>query len=310
MTNSQSTKILKVMSFNLWHGGQASLLPLNATAEVIKKSGADFVGLQEVASMPTDDGSYHLREIQTPKIAKLLGEEEWNFFDQGILTSWLPLTRRHPQSFLFRGKQISTTSRKWGIKIERKEGDRYWMFNAHFSYLPYQPYQLLKIPYEETPFYDTEQEAIESALASREKQVEELLEDIEEARKQDPNIPFFVTGDFNEPSYLDWTTRASQKGIHPIKVEWPTTKILTTKGKFVDTYREKHPDEISNPGFTWGVIKIEKDHPDRLDFVFVSEKFRKNLISVQIIGENQSTSDIVINPWPSDHRAVLETFQF
>jgi len=206
MSSSKAKQLLKVMSFNLWHGGQASLLPLTATADAIRKSGADFVGMQEVASMPTDDGSYDQREIQTCKIAKLLGSE-WNYFDQGILTPWLPLTRRHPSSFVFRGKQVGTTSKKWGIKIERNDGDCYWIFNAHFSYLPYQPYQLLKIPYEDTPFYDTEKEAIESSLASREKQVEEMLEDVKEATEKDPNIPFFVTGDFNEPSYLDWTKK-------------------------------------------------------------------------------------------------------
>jgi exodeoxyribonuclease-3 len=282
-------------------------------SNLFKKSGAHLVGLQEVASKPIDDGSYHLREIQTKKLSECLGPE-WNYFDQGILTPWLPLTRRHPQAILFRGKQISTSAFKWGIKIETSPNQFYFLFNCHFSYLPYQPYQLLKIEYEETPFYDTEKEAIQSALQSRQQQVEELLKDINDFTKnEDPKIPIFITGDFNEPSYLDWTERTAKIGRHPIKVSWPTTKILSEKGFFVDCFREKYPDEVLVSGNSWCTITSPdspKDHHDRIDFLFVSQQHKNALRSVQLIGENEKNADIVITPYPSDHRAVLATFDF
>lgn len=39
-------KIIKIMTFNLWHGGEMSNYPLEKTADIILKSGADVVGLQ------------------------------------------------------------------------------------------------------------------------------------------------------------------------------------------------------------------------------------------------------------------------
>jgi exodeoxyribonuclease III len=38
---------VRVMSFNLWHGGQAGGQPLKQSAAVIEAAGADIVGLQE-----------------------------------------------------------------------------------------------------------------------------------------------------------------------------------------------------------------------------------------------------------------------
>jgi hypothetical protein len=42
---------VRIMSFNLWHGGDAGRQPLDQTVEVIKQSQADMVGLQETAGL-------------------------------------------------------------------------------------------------------------------------------------------------------------------------------------------------------------------------------------------------------------------
>jgi len=307
MTEVQS---LKVLSVNLWHGGEMSGLPLDATAQLIRQSGAHFIGMQEVASKPIDNDSYHLRELNTRKIAALLGPE-WNYFDQGILTPWLQLTHRHPQSFIFKGIMQAQTPMKWGIRVVYNERP-YWIFNAHFAYMPYQPYQLLKIPYEKAPFLDTEEEAIESAKKSRGAQVAEMLREIEDVRKENPAIPIFITGDFNEPSHLDWTAETAQIRRHPIKVEWPTTKAISDAG-FVDCFRAIRPDVIAELGFTWSIKTTEtdpQDHHDRLDFVFIHQQYCHCLKNVQIIGEKKERADVIITPYPTDHRAVLAEFQF
>ena len=41
---------VRVMSYNLWHGGDAGKKPLDQTVAVIQKSQADIVGLQETAN--------------------------------------------------------------------------------------------------------------------------------------------------------------------------------------------------------------------------------------------------------------------
>jgi endonuclease/exonuclease/phosphatase (EEP) superfamily protein YafD len=71
-----------------------------------------------------------------------------------------------------------------------------------------------------------------------------------------------------------------------------------------------YPDEMKNPGFTWSPIYKADDpktHHDRIDFVY----FKGNGLKVtdaKIIGENEENADIVVAPYPSDHRAVVATF--
>lgn len=47
---------LRVMSFNLWHGGDAGKQPLTQTAEVIRTAKADIVGLQETGGHEKERG--------------------------------------------------------------------------------------------------------------------------------------------------------------------------------------------------------------------------------------------------------------
>jgi len=125
----------------------------------------------------------------------------------------------------------------------------------------------------------------------------------------DKNIPVFVVGDFNEPSHLDWTEAAAKAGRHPMKVGFPTSKVFAKAG-FTDAYRTIYPDEMAKPGFTWSPAYKDDDprsHPDRIDFVY----FRGNGLQVtdaKVIGENKANADIVVAPYPSDHRAVVATF--
>jgi hypothetical protein len=48
---------IRVMTFNLWHGGNAGGQPLEQTINVIKSAQADIVGLQEMADGNVMGGS-------------------------------------------------------------------------------------------------------------------------------------------------------------------------------------------------------------------------------------------------------------
>ena len=48
-------------------------------------------------------------------------------------------------------------------------------------------------------------------------------------------------------------------------------------------------------------------HHDRIDFVYFKGKGVK-LNGAKIVGENKENADIVVSPYPSDHRAVIATF--
>ena len=128
----------------------------------------------------------------------------------------------------------------------------------------------------------------------------------------------FFTGDFNAPSWRDWTPEVVDAlGWQPttlryraprFSVRWPTSLVMERAG-FRDSFREVQPDAIADPGFTW-----TSGHPgispwdvfDRIDFVWAAGS--SETLSSRVVGDDDPMSDVVVEPWPSDHRAVVSTF--
>jgi endonuclease/exonuclease/phosphatase family metal-dependent hydrolase len=187
-------------------------------------------------------------------------------------------------------------------------GRTVWLFNIHLDDEPYQPYQLLGIAYGPAPFLSTAAGAVDFANRTRGPALDLLLSDMAAAEGA---AAVFVTGDFNEPSVLDWTPAAVAAGQKPLAVDWPTTGRLMAEG-FVDAYRAVHPDPVAKPAYTWTPRYDEAatdDEPDRIDFVLV----RGDAVQVTdaaIVGEDGPRSDIKVMPWPSDHRAVVAEIAF
>lgn len=303
---------IRVMTFNTWCGGEKSGLPLEQTAEVIRAANADIVGLQglfshgnqinsfaEVAGMPDEN---QVRTDNTKRLAEILG---YHYLEQGIVVPSRGSV--HPAGIISR-YPLQATPNKRGVRVTIPEkGVSFWLFNMHFAYFPYQPYQLVSIPYEDQPFLTTEQEAVDSCNAARRFQLDRVLEEMQEAFET--NEAIFFTGDFNEPSFRDWTVETAVAGVHPIRVRWPITRALEELG-FVDAYRSLYTNPVRNPGFTWCSITKEDDpadHHDRIDFI-MSKGNRAMLEQVEIVGEAKDKADIVVTPYPSDHRAVVATY--
>ncbi len=283
---------LRVMTFNLWHGGDAGKQPLTQTLEVIRAAKADIIGLQETGGHETNKGKG--RPDHGLKLAEMLG---WHYFDQGQRTG-----------ILSRYLILTNTPHKWGVSIRLPSGSTVWMFNVHLMHAPYQPYQLLKIPYANAPFIKTAGEAVTEARKARGGQVERMLSELKPALAS--GQPVFLTGDFNEPSHLDWTQRAAAAGKCPIAVEYPSTLAVTRAG-MRDAFREAWPDEVTHPGRTWTPITQmddPKDRHDRIDFVFVGGS-KVTVKGCEVVGETKPASDIVVQPYPSDHRAVVTTVE-
>ena len=105
------------------------------------------------------------------------------------------------------------------------------------------------------------------------------------------------------------TEKAARSSRHPIKVVYPTSLALKKAG-FADAFRTIHSDEMEKPGYTWTPIMKADDpttHHDRIDFVYFRGKGLQ-LTDVKIVGENEEIADIVVSPYPSDHRAVVAAF--
>lgn len=126
-------------------------------------------------------------------------------------------------------------------------------------------------------------------------------------------VPVFLQGDMNAPSHQDWTP--ATVGTFPqIKypMPWPVSTALQASG-FTDSYRAVHPDPVASPGITWPAARPrlpgwnpgKKAPRDRLDQIWFAGP--ATALTSQVVGE-PGAADITVSPWPSDHRAVVSSF--
>jgi hypothetical protein len=145
-----TTDTVRVMTYNLWIGGESGRQPLTQSAFVIQAAKADIVGIQESNGEQRSDGS---RPDNAAEIVRML---DWHHVDQGggrAILSRFPITELTP------GRQ--------GAIIALPSGRPLYVFNVHLPASPYQPYQLLRIPYGDAPFLDTAEELVAAAHAER-----------------------------------------------------------------------------------------------------------------------------------------------
>jgi hypothetical protein len=271
---------LRVMSFNIWVGGGKSI---ERTIAVVRESGAGIVGIQEEAKDAATTIAKSLGWTSVYKYTSLLGKS-------------CAIISKYPV--------VDSTTSRIGVKLKIGDNKYVWMFNQHLNHCPYEPYRLNGMEYCGGTLY-TEEEAIASAWDARKSDVEYTVAEIKKV--QADKIPVFLTGDFNEPSYLDWTERATEAGLCKMPVAWPATKKLQEQTGLKDSYRTVHPDEVSCPGHTWTPQPAENEVFDRIDFVLFWGD-NATVLKSEIVGEKIPESDIVISDYPSDHRAVLSSF--
>jgi exodeoxyribonuclease III len=293
---------LTVMSFNAWGAGANEGKPIDETVAAIKAAGADIVGFQETRT-EGDDCTAEVcpphGESRAKAIAEALG---FHYYDQTAenAANW-------SNAILSRFPIGAATQNQTGVAID-VNGRTVYAFNLHFDDSPYQPYQLVGIEYGPFPYLRTAEEAIKAAEETRGGGIALFREDLKAAEGADAA---FVFGDFNEPSHRDWTEAAAKAGRHPIAVAYPTALAVENEG-FVDAFRVVFPDEVAKPGFTWTPSTEPTDpddHHDRIDFVFAKAKSLK-IVGAAVVGEKAPEADVVVTPWPSDHRAVTGTVEF
>jgi endonuclease/exonuclease/phosphatase family metal-dependent hydrolase len=235
-----------------------------ATDKVMRQVDADVVGVLE---------SYE----RLPEIAEATGYPYYN-------TS-LQLLSKYP---------IHESSGADGLyaMIEVRPGYVVPFFNVHLDYVEWGPRALERGESLASVMAD-EDRVRTSALAEPLEAMEELL---------DEGYPVFLTGDFNQPSSLDYAadTVGTRKGIDE-PVPWPVSEELFELG-FRDTYREVHPDPVKEPGIT------QRRTGERIDYVYAAGP--SETLDSQIVGEPGGRDvEIEASPWTSDHRAVLSSFE-
>ncbi len=294
---------LTVMSFNIYGGGTNAGKSIDETVAVIKAVNPDIVGIQETKPEPdpcdADNCMPTAKESVTAAIAKALG---YHYYDQKAVNPAL-----WANGILSRYPIGSASAHDLGVTID-VDGRKVVAYNIHLNDFPYQPYQLLEIEYGPAPFLKTADEAVAAAKKARGPALDLLEQDMKMADAADAT---FVFGDFNEPSHIDWNDAAVKAGYQPMPVAYPTTLRIESWG-FTDLFRAAWPDVAQKPAFTWTPTSepsAKDDHHDRIDFTFGRAKDLK-VIKAGIVGEKAPEADIVVTPWPSDHRATMAVVEF
>jgi exonuclease III len=130
-------------------------------------------------------------------------------------------------------------------------------------------------------------------------------------------VPTFLTGTFSMRSHLDQPKASADISVPTFqqRVELHASKALADSG-LIDSYRAIHADPVANPGITWihptsqAGGETPGGTPSRVDFVYSGGPAK--VIDSKTIGESGKDSgkaDIVVDAWPSDHRAVVSTFE-
>ena len=289
---------LRVMSFNAWGAGANDGKTIDETVAAIRAAGADVVGMQETRVETDPCTAEYCPASGDSRAAAIAAALGWaHVHDQTAESPALwanAVISRYPITDVSPGDL--------GVRLD-VAGRAVWLFNIHLDDEPYQPYQLLDIEYGPAPFIKTGDEAVRYATETRGPALDLVMADMEAAAGA---AAVFVTGDFNEPSFLDWTEAVVASKAQPVVVPWPSTRRFLDAG-FTDAYRAIYPDPVTKPAYTWTPAYPEDakdDHPDRIDFVLVRGT-GVTVKSAAIVGETGPRSDIVVMPWPSDHRSVV-----
>jgi endonuclease/exonuclease/phosphatase family metal-dependent hydrolase len=286
-TQAAASVRLSVMTQNMFYGGDdydlttggfcavADGCPqaLHRIADAIVKAKADVVGLQET-------------ERNTTVLANLLG---WYSSPRAHVISRYPIIEPPGSGGMY-------------VFVVPAPGRVVAVADFHLPSDPYGPYAVRDGA--------SRAKVLKLERGLRVPAVQEVLPTLAKLVAQ--GYPVLVTGDFNSPSYLDWTSAvAKARKDVPYPVRWPASAAFAAAG-FGDSYRDAHPDPVATPGFTWTPGGPEEDpHEvfDRIDWVLHAGPV--TTLDSKVVGE-AGGADVgvpVAAPYPSDHRGVVSTFQ-
>jgi len=267
---------LKVMEFNIEYGG--TTVDFAKVVEAVKAADPDVIGLEEA-------------ETNTSRLAKAAGYPYWSNAMQVVSRYPLLEPPETKGSYLY---------------VQLQPGRCVALSNVH-------------LPSDEPgPQMIRRGKPVDEVLATEEKvrlpYIQGQLEVLPPLAAQ--GIPVFLLGDFNAPSHLDYTAEVVGKRDYvKYVVEWPVSMAVEAAG-FIDSWRAVYPDPLESLGLTWWAARPKVDgwNPgpnapqDRIDFIYSAGPAAAT--AAQLAGE-QGGPEVTfgVRPWPSDHRAVVSTFE-
>lgn len=318
---------VKVLQWNIWQEGTVVKGGFDAVVDEVARLQPDFVTFSEVRN-------YHNTRF-CDRIIKAL-KEKYNQTYYSFKSDDTGLLSRYP---------ISDSTTVFPLKddhgsiyrlVSEIDGQEFAVYTAHLDYLTDAYYNVRGYhgsTWKEIPIPETVAEVLTFNDASLR---DDAIRDFIAVAKEDVKMGriVFLGGDFNEPSHLDWTRETKDLyDHHGLIIPWTVTLELDNAG-FVDAYRERYPDVLKYPGFTFPsdnpLIETRRltwapkaDERDRIDYIFYYPNQKLKLKDAVIFGPSKSivrnerveetSSDKFIEPqgvWPTDHKGVLVTFKF
>ena len=274
-----------LMSFNILYGGTHLGQSLEQTAAVIRLAQADIVVACEQWG-------------NAEPLADLLG-----------FTCHIVVAPPYWKSVAVLSRYRITETFANGVRLELDLQQSVCVFGVHLTSTPYQPYRV------RDKAYTKKEEILDEARETREQELVVVLSEIRPLIEAGERV--LLCGDFNEPSHLDWTLASAREGHHfGLEMPWPCSKRVTESG-MEDAYRVVFPDVCRHPGYTWtsvpglgvgGSERAEDEVHDRIDFIYYAGLGLEPR-AASIVGENSRNADLVVSPFPSDHRAVAVIYQ-
>jgi hypothetical protein len=272
---SVGARPLRVMEFNIENGG--TVVSFHSTVETLRLADPDVVGIEEA-------------QANMPRLAAAAG---FPYFSVRLqILSRYPLIDPPDSHGLY-------------TFVELEPGQVVAIANVHLPSNPYSP-GFIKRGATRATIMHIERHLRLPAVKPAVRALSKLV---------GTGIPCFLTGDFNAPTFHDWTPATVGFLNRPFPVRWPVSVYVEREG-FRDSYRVVHPDPIADPGITWpsgrphvhGVWNPGPGTPkDRIDLIYAGGAARP-LESI-IIGEAANPeASITVDPWGTDHEAVMSTF--
>lgn len=324
-SSCRKTETFKVLQFNIWQEGSVVKGGFDAVADEIVRSDADFVTLSEVRN-------YHNTRFcdRIVEALKERGQTYYSFYteDSGLLS-------RYPITDSTTVYPLNDDRGSIYRLVTRKGDQEFAIYTAHLDYRNCAYYDARGYDgntwEKREPVTNLDSLLILNRASVRDDAIARFVTEAEKDKAAGRIV--ILGGDFNEPSHLDWTEATKDMRDHyGLVVPWDVSVILEKAG-YKDAYRVKYPNPVTHPGLTCPAdcpdIALEKlvwspeaDDRDRIDFIMFAPYEGLTLTDATIIGPKgdilrgqratEETADPIVEPqgiWPTDHKAVLATFQ-
>ncbi len=266
---------VKIMDFNIWHGGRefGEEVGVQRVVDVIREADPDIVGLIE---------TYGSGE----EIADALGYCLYLNCGETVEGTNLSIISRYPFEAIH---DIYDSFKCSAATIRLSKSQKINFINLWLNWTPLTDQQ---VRVEKQPI----DQIVKDEWTTRATELQDILKSAE-FMQNDKETPMIICGDFNSGSHLDWT-EAAKDMYYGYVFPWPTSIMMQEKG-FKDSYRELYPDPVKNPCLTWSPFS-KTDLQYRIDFIYYKGT------SIQAVKSGMIDQHPV--RFPSDHAAMATEF--